>query len=74
MGSGSCCNGNALQSDELKILLGRTFHFEAQFNRFADALYNLIQRRRLSVTRGKLRYRRNIIAFLVSLNDDIEVT
>jgi hypothetical protein len=40
---GSCRrDGDALNADELQTLLGRTFNFETQFNRLANALSNLV--------------------------------
>jgi hypothetical protein len=62
-----------LDAHELKTLFGCTLHFEAQFNCFANAFGDLIQRPRLGMTAGKLRDRGDIICFLVALNNNIEL-
>lgn len=73
MASGSCCDCDSLHTDEFKFLLGRTFHFKAEFNRFTNAFGDLIQRSRLRVAPGKLRDRGNVIAFVIPFDYYIEL-
>ncbi len=54
LGCGSCSDGDALNADELKTPLGRTFHFETQFDGLANALRDLVEGPRLCVTSRKL--------------------
>ncbi|MGA7409558.1 MAG: hypothetical protein WBW33_03675 [Bryobacteraceae bacterium] len=42
-GCGSCRDCNALNADELKALLRHTLRFEAQFDRLANALADLVE-------------------------------
>jgi len=56
VGCDSCRDGDPLNADELKTLLGRTLDFETQFNRFANALRDLIQGSCLRVASRELRY------------------
>ena len=68
-----CCDGNALNADELKTVLRRTFHFETQFDRLANSLRDLVEGSGLRVTSRKLRDRRDVEPFLIALNQDIEL-
>jgi hypothetical protein len=54
-------------------VLRRAFNFEAQFDRFANALGDFVQRSRLCVASGELRDRGNVVAFLITFNDDVEL-
>jgi hypothetical protein len=47
--------------------------FEAQFDRLANAGSDVVQRFCLRVASGQLRNRGNIVAFLLALNDDVEL-
>jgi hypothetical protein len=68
---GSCCDRDALNTDELKTLVGRTFHFETQLDSLANAFRDLVEGSRLRVTPGKLRDWRDVVTFLVALYDNI---
>jgi hypothetical protein len=67
LGSGSCGDGDPLNADELKTLLGCAFHFQAQLDGLTNAAGDLVQGSRLRVTSRKLRDRRNVVPFLVAL-------
>ena len=51
----------------------RARHFETQFDSFANALRDLVQRPRLRMASGDLWDRGDIIAFLITFNNDIEL-
>jgi hypothetical protein len=72
-GCGSCRDCDALNADELKAPLGCTFHFEAQLDRFTNALRYLVERSSLGVASRELRDGRDITPFLIALNYDIEL-
>ena len=48
-GRGSCGDGHPLDDDELQFLFGGTLDFEAQRDRFADAIGGLVERTRCSL-------------------------
>jgi hypothetical protein len=60
--SGSCRNGHTLDADEFQFLFRRPLRFEAESDRFADPLRDLVERARLRVATGYLGNRRHVIA------------
>src|ERR1035438_4088319 len=62
-----------MNADELKTLLGLTLHFEAQFDRLANPLRDLVERSCLCMTSRKLRDGGDVVSLLVALYDDIKL-
>jgi hypothetical protein len=71
--AGSCCNGDALNADELECLFGPARYFKTQFNSLANALRDLIQRSSLRMASGELWDRSDVVAFFIPFNDNIEL-
>jgi hypothetical protein len=73
LGSGSCCDSDALNANELQTLFRHPFHFKAQFDRLTNSLRDLVKGSRLRVASRKLGDRCNVVPSLVALYDDIEL-
>jgi hypothetical protein len=71
--SGSCCNSDALNADELECLFRRTRHFETQFYSLANPLRDLVQRSRLRMASRDLRDRSDVVTFFIPFNDNVEL-
>jgi len=69
----SCRDGDALNADEFETVLWFALHFEAQLDRFANTLRDLVQRLRLRVATRQLRDGRNVVPFFVALYYNIEL-
>jgi hypothetical protein len=69
----SCRDDDALNADELKIMLRKAFHLKAQLNGLAYATVKFVQRSCLGVASGKSRYRSDVVALFVLFDDDIKI-
>jgi len=71
--SGSCGDGNSLDSNELQWVFRPALHLQAQLYRFANPLRDLVQRPSLRVACRDLRNGGDVVAFLIAFNNDIEL-
>jgi len=55
------------------VFVTKKVNFETQFDRFANALGDLLEGSRLGMTSRELGDRRNVISFIVALCNDIEL-
>jgi hypothetical protein len=74
VGFGSCRNNDALNSNELEILLWKSVHFETEFYGLAYPTIKLIQGLRLSVATGQRWHRGDVVSLCITLYDDVEIT
>jgi hypothetical protein len=71
--SDSCGDSYALDADKLQILIRCAIDLEAQLNGFPDALVDLVEGLPLRMAPWYLWNRGDVVAFRVSLNDNIEL-
>ena len=69
---GSCGDANALHADEIERVRWLTLDLQAEPNRFAGALHELIKGARLSVAAPQGGDRRHVVAVCIALNDYVE--
>lgn len=71
-GVGSCLHQQSLNTDEMGRLRHIALDFQAEIDCLSDAFHQSVERFGLRMTSAEFRNRRDVIARLVSLDDDAE--
>lgn len=69
----SCRDRDPLNADELQVGRLRTFYCKTKLNGFANLDHEFVERGAIGVTTWQLRYRGDVQALFIPLNNDIKL-